>query len=204
MHKKCEGCGLKQPNFGLPAEGKKRWCAGCAKGHAGTEDLMHKKCEDCGLKWRHYGLPAEGKVGLGFRVARWCGGCAKGHAGAENVYKKKCEGCQLKWPSFGLPSEGKKARWCCGCAPKGATSNGKLPEKTQKAAEPRCYFGPLDLCSGSRYRLAIGNPYEAPPEPGSGCARRYGRRRPQSRLRRRNRLRPKERPSNTRCARAAS
>ena len=31
----CEDCGLKKPNFGLPAEGKKRWCAGCAKGHAG-------------------------------------------------------------------------------------------------------------------------------------------------------------------------
>ena len=31
--KKCEGCGLKQPHFGLPAEGKKRWCAGCAKRH---------------------------------------------------------------------------------------------------------------------------------------------------------------------------
>ena len=35
--KKCEGCGLKAPSFGLPAEGKKkRWCSGCAKGHPGA------------------------------------------------------------------------------------------------------------------------------------------------------------------------
>ena len=26
--KKCEGCGLKQPTFGLPAEGRRRWCSG--------------------------------------------------------------------------------------------------------------------------------------------------------------------------------
>ena len=33
----CEGCGLKQPTFGVPAEGgRKRWCGGCAKGHAGA------------------------------------------------------------------------------------------------------------------------------------------------------------------------
>ena len=41
--KKCEGCGLKQPNFGLPAEGKKRWCAGCAKGHVRAVDVVKKK-----------------------------------------------------------------------------------------------------------------------------------------------------------------
>jgi hypothetical protein len=41
--KMCEGCGLKQPNFGLPVEGKKRWCAGCAKGHTGAEDLMDRR-----------------------------------------------------------------------------------------------------------------------------------------------------------------
>ena len=37
--KKCEDCQLKQPSFGLPAEGKKRWCSGCAKGHAGAVDV---------------------------------------------------------------------------------------------------------------------------------------------------------------------
>ena len=41
MDKKCEGCGLKVPSFGLPSEGKRRWCAGCAKAHAGAEHLKH-------------------------------------------------------------------------------------------------------------------------------------------------------------------
>jgi hypothetical protein len=60
MNKKCEGCGLKQPNCGLSAEGKRRWCAGCAKAHAGAVDIMHKKCEDCGLKEPSCGLASEG------------------------------------------------------------------------------------------------------------------------------------------------
>ena len=34
--KMCEDCGLKQPSFVLPAEGKRRWCSGCTKGHAGV------------------------------------------------------------------------------------------------------------------------------------------------------------------------
>ena len=41
--KKCESCELKRPCFGLPAEGKYRWCAGCAKAHTGAEDLMNMK-----------------------------------------------------------------------------------------------------------------------------------------------------------------
>ena len=36
QHKMCEGCGLKHPSYGLPAERKARWCSGCAKGHAGA------------------------------------------------------------------------------------------------------------------------------------------------------------------------
>ena len=31
QRKMCEGCGIKQPHFGLPAEGRKRWCGGCAR-----------------------------------------------------------------------------------------------------------------------------------------------------------------------------
>jgi hypothetical protein len=72
--KKCEDCGLKQPSCGLPTEGKRWWCGGCAKGHVGAADLVSKKCEDCGLKQASCGLPSEWK-------RRWCGGCAKGHAG---------------------------------------------------------------------------------------------------------------------------
>jgi hypothetical protein len=48
--RKCEGCKLKQPSFGLPAEGKARWCGGCAKEHAGAEDVKNRKCEGCRLK----------------------------------------------------------------------------------------------------------------------------------------------------------
>ena len=83
VSKKCEGCGLKQPMFGLPGEGKKRrWCSGCAKGHAGAVDVVSKKCEGCGLKQPKFGLPAEGK-------RRWCSGCAKAHAGAVDITKRK-------------------------------------------------------------------------------------------------------------------
>jgi hypothetical protein len=95
-------------SLGLPAEGKKRWCAGCATGHAGAVNVGSNKCEDCRLKQPNFGLPSDGKK-------RWCGGCARAHAGAVHVGAKKCEGCDLKQPSFGLPSEG-KARWCAGCA----------------------------------------------------------------------------------------
>jgi hypothetical protein len=73
-NKKCEGCGLKRPNFGLPLDGKRRWCGGCAKGHAGAVVVGNKKCEDCELKKSSFGLPSD-------RKRRWCGGCAKGHVG---------------------------------------------------------------------------------------------------------------------------
>jgi hypothetical protein len=105
---KCEDCGLKGKSYGLPAEGKKRWCAGCAKAHVGAVDADSKMCEGCGLKRPSFGLPAEGKK-------RWCAGCAKAHVGAVDVGNNMCEGCGLKRPSIGLAAEGKK-RWCGGCA----------------------------------------------------------------------------------------
>ena len=52
---------MKQSTFGLPAEGKKRWCAGCAKAHVGAVDVKNKKCEGCGVKRSTFGLPTEGK-----------------------------------------------------------------------------------------------------------------------------------------------
>ena len=119
-HPQCEGC-AKAATFGLPTEGTnqdpavrggkvRRWCAGCAKAHAGAVDVTHRKrCEDCGLKPRSYGLPADGKY-------RWCGRCKMQHLGAVNLKSKRCEDCQVKQkPSFGLQSEGKR-RWCFGCA----------------------------------------------------------------------------------------
>eukprot|EP01051_Picozoa_sp_SAG22_P011172 SAG22_NODE_1055_length_5789_cov_3.943234_2_plen_72_part_00 len=45
----CEDCGDKQPSYGLPAEGKRRWCGGCGKQKEGAVSLKkRKKCEDCG------------------------------------------------------------------------------------------------------------------------------------------------------------
>ena len=43
------------------SEGKKRWCSGCAKGHAGAVGVKAKQCEGCQLKQPTFGLPAEGK-----------------------------------------------------------------------------------------------------------------------------------------------
>jgi hypothetical protein len=40
--KKYEDCGLKVASLGLLAEGKARWCPGCAKAHAGATDVVSK------------------------------------------------------------------------------------------------------------------------------------------------------------------
>ena len=85
MPSRCEDCALKVPSFGLPAEGRARWCSGCAKAHAGARDLVNKRCEDCALKFATCGLPAEGRK-------RWCGGCAKAHAGAQSLSKRRLVG----------------------------------------------------------------------------------------------------------------
>ena len=79
---KCEDCSLTRPGFGLPAEGKRRWCGGCARGHDGAQNVVSKRCEDCALTRPNFGLPAEGR-------ARWCSGCARGHDGAQNLVSKR-------------------------------------------------------------------------------------------------------------------
>ena len=103
--KMCEGCGLKQANYGLASEAKRRWCAGCMKAkeavplatdpHAqaagSTRGVARsKECEDCELKPPRFGLASEGRK-------RWCAGCVKAHPGALLVVQKKklqkmCEG----------------------------------------------------------------------------------------------------------------
>ena len=109
VSKKCEGCGLKHPSFGLSSDvKKKRWCAGCAPKAA--RPCGSKMCEGCQLNRPIFGLPVD-------RKKRWCSGCAKGHAGAVNVnLQKKCEDCGVKEPRFRLPSDGNRPRWCYGCA----------------------------------------------------------------------------------------
>jgi hypothetical protein len=92
FRKMCEGCGLKQPGYGLASEGKKRWCAGCGAVEGAVPLRNPKMCEGCGLKRPAYGLASEGK-------ARWCAGCGEVE-GAVLVQKQKmCEGCGLKQPN---------------------------------------------------------------------------------------------------------
>jgi hypothetical protein len=62
---------LKDARYGLPLEGKRRWCAGCAKEHTGAVNVKKTvaPCEDCGLKESSHGLAKEWKK-------RWCADCA--------------------------------------------------------------------------------------------------------------------------------
>jgi hypothetical protein len=122
----CEDCKLKRPGFGMKPDGKKRWCGGCAKAHAG-EGNFAKLCEGCLLKIPSFGLPSDGKT------PRWCSVCAKAHEGAMMV-RKKCEGCQLKQPLYGLVPE-RKMRWCGGCA-KAHAGAVDLHNKKPKATDP--------------------------------------------------------------------
>jgi hypothetical protein len=45
----CEDCQLKRPTFGLPAEGKVRWCFGCAKAHTGAADVSSSSGTELGM-----------------------------------------------------------------------------------------------------------------------------------------------------------
>jgi hypothetical protein len=107
----CEGCGLKQPNYGLASEGKRRWCTGCGRAEGAVLIQKPKMCEGCGLKGSAYGLASE-------RRKRWCAECAEAEEGAVSfvqAHLKMCEGCGLEQPNYGLEAEGKR-RWCAGCA----------------------------------------------------------------------------------------
>ena len=92
MPKMCEGCGLKWSSYGLPAEGRMRWCSGCAavEGSGAVSLQQNKMCEGCGFKVPSYGLLVDGRM-------RWCSGCAAADGrGAVYLGKPKmCEGCDL-------------------------------------------------------------------------------------------------------------
>jgi hypothetical protein len=107
----CEDCNVKWPHFGLVTEGKRRWCARCArKSHPAAQSLQRqRRCEDCTRKCPSFGHPAENKK-------RWCGSCAKRHPGAQSLLRRKiCEECGDKQASMGLPDEN-KVRWCAACS----------------------------------------------------------------------------------------
>jgi hypothetical protein len=46
MQVMCEGC-AKTPSFGLPAEGRRRWCGTCATAHHGAVSLQVRKTWSC-------------------------------------------------------------------------------------------------------------------------------------------------------------
>ena len=73
-NRKCEDCGLKQANFGLPNEKKKRWCAPCGKPHGAQRTTSQKMCEKCKIRHANYGMPGS-KQNTGGREGtqkKWC------------------------------------------------------------------------------------------------------------------------------------
>ena len=100
-----EGC-EKNPSWGLPEDGKRRWCGASGHGPAEKENVVSKRCEAEGCRtFAVFGLPEEGKK-------RWCGAPGHGPAEKEDVGNKRCEaeGCKTQ-ANWGLPQEG-RARWC--------------------------------------------------------------------------------------------
>jgi hypothetical protein len=95
----CEGCGLKQAQYGLASEDKKRWCAGCgkAKGRGGADWEVGDTTAVRGL-WPHAAeLRTGSRVGGGgHQGKRWCAGiCAPG-AGERPGGRGRCgAGCVL-------------------------------------------------------------------------------------------------------------
>ena len=68
---------LQHALFKLPKDKKKRWCADCARVHAGAI-LDRAMCETCTGKRPTFGMQAEGN-------ARWCAECSKEQPGAVNL-----------------------------------------------------------------------------------------------------------------------
>jgi hypothetical protein len=92
----CEDCKAVTSSYFMPAEKKPRWCAGCAKAHAGaiSRDRSSSKCEDCTKVYSTFGYRRE-------RKKRWCAGCAKAHGGAANLAREargRCEDCRKVRP----------------------------------------------------------------------------------------------------------
>ena len=83
---KCEVCNEKNANFGLLAENRKRWCAGCGRPRGAVSLRVEKPknpklcedksklCEDCQEK------PATFVDKPGQKKRRWCHGCSKASA----------------------------------------------------------------------------------------------------------------------------
>ena len=129
--RKCEDCAQKRPAFGLPAEGKTRWCGSCAKAHAGAVDISSRKCEDCQEKRASIGLRTEAR-------GRWCSGCISNaiHSFGGNTKGKKL---YVVWPgmhpkSLGLSEEeAMRLKFMFGLKPHAANEAGKDQRGQAKA-----------------------------------------------------------------------
>ena len=58
--KKCEGCGLKEPGYGLASEGKRRWCAGCGAAEGAVDVRALRKRQGAGATQDVTKKPASG------------------------------------------------------------------------------------------------------------------------------------------------
>merc|ERR1740130_1713728 len=98
----------------MESERKARWCAGCAKAHAGAVNLRQNShaCHDCGLKVRNYGLESE-------RKARWCGACGKAHGAVHHRKWQEASKARGVPPLLGQKRE-------AGCASTGAATKRRL------------------------------------------------------------------------------
>lgn len=101
--KKCIGCHVKRPNFGLPMDTKATYCSSCALD--GMIDISNRKCKSCKKKQPNFGLPSD-------FTATYCSSCALD--GMVDINTKKCISCGLKHPVFGLPDD-KVATYCGDC-----------------------------------------------------------------------------------------
>ena len=120
QRKMCEGCGLKVPSYGLPAERRRRWCSGCAK--AEGKGAVRARAERgpearavAAAQAQGNQREASARELLGNARAAQKRRCEGRGAANLDQQRKMCEGCGLKTPKYGLPAE-RKRRWCAGCA----------------------------------------------------------------------------------------
>ena len=154
--KMCEGCGLKQPGFGLLLDGKKRWCGRCAQAEGAVLLQKRNVCEGCDcVKTANFGLRSEGK-------RRWCGACGKAKGVVLVGSQKMCESCGLRHANFGRPAEGKR-RWCGACA-KGVSATINLshvrrfrPVSSAFQPTPKIYLLQANIMLGVLLKCATRN-----------------------------------------------
>jgi hypothetical protein len=127
--------------------------------------LKQKMCEGCGLKRANYELASEGK-------ARWCAGCgkAKGAVNIQVLKKRQAAwvnglGQQLAIADSQLIDDNATGPYAqaAGEGERRTQARGSPPQKLEAADPPLTISDVLNLCSGSKDRLAVGNLHDAAP-----------------------------------------